>query len=613
MSPLTSLTCSTEFLKSLNQQSLREYFLAGLPMIVHPVIVIRLLSHKLFGNMIRRKAQFSDTKLKPPKVEKVEVCPPRNHELQTSAREQQQKSQAQDFSVQSKQVLQHLQQTHQQQLQQVKISKPKPSLRVMISDSGIDEDEGHTHDLDDKDVPEPDRMPEKSTPLAQNKNGTTTKQALRAIGESLLTPLDLDIKSKNKDAVVIPTSTACTPLETCENVACDMPSKQQMSRKLFRWSSKKRLSKSQINVQIVHQDSVVSGSQLTSGSCSETSTPEVDIVAFQRELINLPTFVMETPQIEASPAFSRSSSVPENLASRHRSSLINSSTGQLHVHTDVTDIRHSPSRPTFIFPSSPGTQGGFKTSSLVAIAIRDGEGENELGAPCVRSTNQHHVASNDDAVASTTITVHFEAPSSPNPSTSSQSPQTQFEFPNVTQPNNFSNFLNVKQEYPTSTTLSPSQQHFLPHNSLSTPLLYTATTDHRLAAGSAAAAGSTSSSTTLVCEISLQHRGVLRVLETWLGISQIDLEANSLIALEMRELLKRLSGMGHEYKIWCQRFGATLRLEVRLPWQLYRVKNIYLKYSNCICYYMLLLFLLFLLLLLLYISNSVFRGEYNSH
>lgn len=589
VSPVTSPSCSLEFLNSLSHQSLREYFFMGLPMIVHPVIVLRLLSHRLFGNMIRRKPPYSNAKLKPPKVDKVDAYPPRKPEASEkqeagTTNEHQQPQLSQNLCAALDQAKPHSvenaqQKTQLQHLEQRRVPKPKPCLRVMISDSGIDEDEGHIHDLDEKDFTAGERSATKSfTPHhghAQSKNGAATKQALRAIGESLLTPIDLDIKSKSKDGATV-TCAAAASGDISENVMSDASQRQSTSKKIFRWPSKKRLSKSQANVQVVHQDSVVSGGQPTSGSCSEVSTPEVDIAAFQRELINLPTFVMETPQIELSPIFSRSSSVPENLASRYRTNIINSSTGQLHVHTDVADVRHSPTRPNFIFPNIPIACGSFRAGSMVTITTTDVGGGNErvlhhpltsVASPVPTGSRSHPQifipqTSRSDSVAATTITVHFEAPPSPNPSTSSQSPQTQFEFPNIPPSTIFSNHLSVKQEYPAPVKLSPLQQQPTPYASLSTPVLFSPSAEQRVPVASTPAASAMSPITTPNCEISLQHRGILRVLETWSRICQTDLEGNSLIALETREFLKRLSAMGHEYKAWCQRFGAALRLEV---------------------------------------------------
>ncbi|GFN90732.1 1-phosphatidylinositol-4,5-bisphosphate phosphodiesterase epsilon-1, partial [Plakobranchus ocellatus] len=657
ISPLISPSSSMEFLKFVNKESVRDYFLTGLPMVVHPVIVLRLLSHRLFGNMIRRKTLYSDAKLKPPKVDKVDSCPPRKQDcteykdydvhggpanLPDTSRTI--ASSVIGISKEQKYGLPNLHQQHYQQQQlhaavesysppikraatvpeqnnaakleaeQRQIpGKKKPCLRVMVSDSGIDEEEGHTHDLDDRDFDKAVVTRTSSVgyggskDCAQNKNGTTTKLALRAIGESLVTPLDLDIKSKNKDGASS-SSHVSPPVDTQEIVNFDIPSKQ---KRLFRWPSKKRLYKSQANVQMVHQDSFVSGGgQVTSGTPSEASTPEVDIVAFQRELINLPTFVMETPQIETSPVFIRSSSVPENLASRHRSNIINSSTGQLHVHTDMADVKHSPTRPSFIFP--PPTQSrshssstGIKAGSMVTITTTDVGGGNEriLHNPAVPShtvsswtssmapygAHRSHntgsqprdssgiarssksnafnfngsnsisaeVVPNTSTSPEATITVRFEAPSSPNPSTSSQSPQTHFEFPNIPPSSSFSNHLSVRPEYSAAVTLTPLSQPQVHHNSSSTPVLHNP--ESRVSA-----AGASLHATPMATpsnEIPLQHRGVLKVMETWIKICQIDLEGNSLMAMETREFLKRLSAMGHEYKIWCQRFGSNLRLE----------------------------------------------------
>ena len=666
VSPLISPSSSMEFVKSVNKQSVREYFLTGLPMVVHPVIVLRLLSHRLFGNMIRRKTLYSDAKLKPPKVDKVDSCPPRkqdsaehkDHDMHYGAAFITSES---STSYSSRAIQrEHRGGAHQQQYQQQNLhaaiesssppskrvvtvpelntaakleaeqrqvpGKKKPCLRVMISDSGIDEEEGHIHDLDDRDF---EKAPVTRTSsggvvgssnfYTQNKNGTTTRLALRAIGESLVTPLDLDIKSKNKEGAAS-SSHVSPPADTQEILAFDIPTKQ---KKLFRWPSKKRLYKSQANVQIVHQDSFVSGGgQVTSGTPSEASTPEVDIVAFQRELINLPTFVMETPQIEGSPVFIRSSSVPENLASRHRSNIINSSTGQLHVHTDIADVKHSPTRPSFIFPSPTHgrtNSSGIKAGSMVTITTTDVGGGNErvLHSPLASSHVRSSVSSsvlpggsqrtrsicgqNSDplsnisrpskssaftfsgnamtaldngatsgetasaaaaaaaAASETTITVRFEAPSSPNPSTSSQSPQTHFDFPNIPPSSSFSNHLSVRPEYSAAVSLAPLSQP-QQHVSSSTPALHSLEGRTSLVGNSLHATPMATPSN----EIPLQHRGVLRVIEAWTKICQTDLEGNSLMALETREFLKRLSAMGHEYKIWCQRFGTNLRLEVRL-------------------------------------------------
>ncbi|GFR82896.1 1-phosphatidylinositol-4,5-bisphosphate phosphodiesterase epsilon-1 [Elysia marginata] len=667
VSPLISPSNSMEFVKSVNKQSVRDYFLTGLPMVVHPVIVLRLLSHRLFGNMIRRKTLYSDAKLKPPKVDKVDSCPPRKQDsvehnkdleihygaatstsevhpatavrvVRGSSQQQQYQQQHLHFASESasppsKRMIDLPEQSPAAKLeaeQRQVPGKKKPCLRVMISDSGIDEEEGHIHDLDDRDF---EKAPVTRTSsggavgssnfYTQNKNGTTTRLALRAIGESLVTPLDLDIKSKNKEGAGGSVHVS-PPADTQEILAFDIPTKQ---KKLFRWPSKKRLYKSQANVQIVHQDSFVSGGgQVTSGSPSEASTPEVDIVAFQRELINLPTFVMETPQIEGSPVFIRSSSVPENLASRHRSNIINSSTGQLHVHTDMAEVKHSPTRPTFIFPSP--THGrthssSIKAGSMVTITTTDVGGGNErilhnpLTSSHVRSSvsssmlpfgsHRNHsisgqpgdhltntsrlskssafpfngttISSLDNAVTTgdvvsgttvaaaatvaspePTITVRFEAPSSPNPSTSSQSPQTHFDFPNIPPSSSFSNHLSVRPEYSAAVSLAPLISQPQQYVSSSTPALHSYECRNSLGGPSIHAPPMTTSSN----EIPLQHRGVLRVMETWTKICQTDLEGNSLMALETREFLKRLSAMGHEYKIWCQRFGTNLRLEVSI-------------------------------------------------
>ena len=66
-----------------------------------------------------------------------------------------------------------------------------------------------------------------------------------------------------------------------------------------------------------------------------------------------------------------------------------------------------------------------------------------------------------------------------------------------------------------------------------------------------------------VNEIPLHHQGIMKVIETWLHISSVDLETNDVMRKEMKDFLTRMASLGPEHKLWSQRMQAKLRLEVK--------------------------------------------------
>ena len=63
----------------LSRRTFCEYFFHAVPLVVHPVIILRVLSHKMFGSMLRRKTTFSAQNLSPPSMAGLDndSCPPR--------------------------------------------------------------------------------------------------------------------------------------------------------------------------------------------------------------------------------------------------------------------------------------------------------------------------------------------------------------------------------------------------------------------------------------------------------------------------------------------------------------------------------------------------------
>jgi hypothetical protein len=338
------------------------------------------------------------------------------------------------------------------------------------------------------------------------------------------------------------------------------------SRNFFRWSGKK-MSKSHANVAVLtQQDSIISQDQST---CS--SVGDVDIAAFQRELINLPTFVMDTPPVDVSPVFSRCSSVPENLTGRNRSSsALGGSSGKLDAFAVDADSPEHTMAATARFVLSGGLNSSGDTlgedslcssDALVRITTTDADDIDKHKPKRRRRKHIQHIQQTETDIDSpagaelTNIVVHFEAPSSPQPSTtSSQSPEgTTFQFPAIPPPPPPST-ITAAATLPTSTTtsvvaplqpplvsattpsgtvintnfLSPHQEYGFSSYGLPGPTS-TSSTAHSPASTSStntalhsplATVSERTSTHTLKgsvvatpCDIPVQHRGVLKVRE----------------------------------------------------------------------------------------------------
>ena len=476
--PPVSPACSVQTLIHFSQNSFRDFLLMTLPMIVHPVIILRLLAHKMFGNMIRRKNWVSqESKLKPPKEEDLNVekmCPPRSYSEGKKGMPE---------------------------------SKRKKENHVTefetLNQSGSF----------------------KSAPLNNNQNGTNL--ALKAIGESLVTPLELNItSSKLKEH---------KPLSLTQS-----DSLKGSKPRLFKWQSKKHLSKSQVNVSVSEDDSILAKLDI-----EHSPNHDVDILAFQRELINLPTFVMDTP-IDISPVFSRSSSVPDNLASR-----LNPMAGslcQLSTHSSRKRLSKS-GHGSDIAVSALGHSGSI-TITKTDVDLRDSSlfffppGESTTDTP-------------DESIAN--IIVHFDPPQSPLLSSASQSPNA-FEFPpqSITVTNHLQPTATQSTSQVVSTLFPKSTSHELALSAV--PLMKDSETiDSR---GSLVKTDFRSPAHSPINDMPIAHKSVIKVLETWIRLSRSDLENSVIVVHEMRDFLKKLAALGPEYKLWSQKFTGALHLEV---------------------------------------------------
>ncbi|XP_052101647.1 uncharacterized protein LOC127735503 isoform X2 [Mytilus californianus] len=483
LSPVISPNCSLECIVDTYSKPFCEVLLMGLPMIVHPIIILRLLAHKLFGNMIRRKSLYAETKLKPPKptnIGQIDMCPPRSlhHHNEPPKHEPEVKKEV------------------------VKKKKSNPRDSDMDSQSSLCAEKEFT----------------KHNGI-YSKNGNTSL-ALRAMGHSLANPFESNIpisqqKSDRKGSF----------LEESHH-------KSHHPAHIFAWQHRHLLSKSQGNVAIDSSDTLpLKDSDTDSTSSSSVTTSDVDIMAFQRELINLPTFVMDTPS-DVSPVFSRSSSVPDNLASR--SSITDPVPG---ISSDILHRERGGSdHEVYKVPNSPSYVTIHTPDKLHFDLI--GESSTDL---------KENALSN--------IVVRFEPPPSPI-SSASQSPQN-FEFPapfDISKLGELSK-LTVATEKGVNTSASGS--HLMP--SPTTSVTSSTTTGHSNTSPWSPTATTTHSF--VHSEIPRNHRGVLKVIETWINVCSNDLDCSNLIVHEMRDFLRKLSVLGHDYKTWCHKIGALLHLE----------------------------------------------------
>lgn len=529
LSPFTSPTCSIQFLKDTDKKPFRELLLMGLPILVHPVIILRLLAHKMFGNMIRRKSLFNEskpeTKLKPPVTEnlqQLDMCPPRA---------------SIDLGV------------YRTEAKREAFKRKKANLHVSITKSSSE----------DLDSPIGLMSPADKPCVKQNginvKNGTT-QCAIRVIGQSLVNPFDpgLLTQQQSNDSAGISSSDSSGEV------------KQAGMSRLFHWPSKKHLCKSQSNVSSGGPDTAnVSLDKTESKSSVSSSVNDVDIIKFQRDLINLPTFVMDTPMNDVSPIFSRSSSVPENLASRMSGN--DSTTPDLSLYGS-DHFHFQRSRNSEDFESAQALRKVPHSPSMVTITTTDFTTSSVQGQGRLALSLQNSSTSTDgvdDTMAN--VTVRFvEAPPSPL-SSASQSPQAfDFSVPyencKLTVNSNSIPSSNV-QTIPSGATLNTG--NFLIPSPTSAA---SSTMSSNFSTGSPWSPSSPpqpiQSSNSAFTDIPMTHRGVFSVIETWISICANDLDCSSLIVHEMRDFLRKMSILGHEYKSWCQKIQSKLSLEVSI-------------------------------------------------
>ena len=164
-------------IEDLSKKPFLEYFFHAVPLVIHPVIILRLLCHKVFGNMLRRKTQYSAHNLSPPCISSDKEAYP--HMPSSSDGEQ---SRDDGIGADAPPIISR------------RRSRRRVNLHVQIASPWSDSD-------DDEETRRLRRVRRRAGSMdkhllrmgsMRHHNGTMSL-AIKAIADSLLTPLDLSL------------------------------------------------------------------------------------------------------------------------------------------------------------------------------------------------------------------------------------------------------------------------------------------------------------------------------------------------------------------------------------------------------------------------------------
>ena len=248
-----------------------EYFFHTAPLVVHPIIILRLLCHKMFGNMLRRKTNYSSHNLQPPEVLEKEVCPPRPTNLVNTD----------DPDI------------HRDASATSATRKRRANLHVQISTPGqlySSDEELRLSRRRTKRAGSIDKHMMRLSSAKRQVASATMTNALKAIGASMMTPLDLNISPP-------------------ANIPDDWGKKKHS----FHFPSLKKRSRSQGYIAGLRGGSMESFTTSDRDSDMNVTNDKDEMLELTRELINLPMFEVDTHRIDhiLTPLLSRCSSVPE--------------------------------------------------------------------------------------------------------------------------------------------------------------------------------------------------------------------------------------------------------------------------------------------------------------
>ena len=278
--------------EDLSTRPLREVFFHGLPLLVHPIIILRVMCHKMFGNMLRRKTNYSAHNLTPPPVQLQdnESCPPRHGDGHVTQPPQEVPSGGAAAIT-----------TLGDKSDTPGAKRRRVNLHVQIA-TPVEEEEEHIRHIRRRTrrAGSMDKHLLRISSMRKRMGNVTMSLAIKAIGDSLMTPLDLNMSPPPKVSDL------------------DLSDPEMKRRNIFRFPSiKKRFISKSYGYLAGLGESFESGSSEVSSAQSLGQKEETDLKEFQKELINLPIYEVDTHRMDqaTSPLISRSNSVPEHLDS----------------------------------------------------------------------------------------------------------------------------------------------------------------------------------------------------------------------------------------------------------------------------------------------------------
>ncbi|ELT88363.1 hypothetical protein CAPTEDRAFT_195648 [Capitella teleta] len=605
----------------LTHRPFPEYFFHALPLVVHPIIILRVLCHKMFGSMLRRKTAFSANNLTPPQVLETDSCPPRpptpDHlppNLLTP------------FPPEATTEVRRKKSLH------VQIAAP-------LSDDEDEDDE--LVRLRRRRTKRAGSMDKHLLRLSSMKKRSGMSVAIKAIGDSLMQPLDLNISPPPQ--------------------VTDLGDPDGRKRNIFKFPTLRKRSKSQGYIAALSEP-FVHGLETSESSDNKSSAQSLDrsrdkdeneFKELAKELINLPIYEVDTHRMDqsSSPLLSRSSSFPEQLTQleplREQTLLVPSkyppppkreaedssppvdtiaslafSTIPKCIPPMAGPRRDSTSRGSVPFPCMlPGCQVEYTPSrtsstssratdvSFISSHSRDpSSGPNSGNHLKPSNNNSPHLNLPVDTHSSEGIVFHFAAATpceSPISFTEQPSPPMFKEYtPDIeieplaisgsegmksacSKLSHISSTSSLSCGDPNKTIESPiALQPSLISPSHSRPMsLLTVSSTTGLPTAASAGLSRDSSHNSLVSsassalsndlrspnfslmvpspgmEVPVQHIAVMRLIETWVQVCPLDLECDAMTRKEMNDFLHKMSSLGVEYKTWSTCVRGALMLE----------------------------------------------------
>ncbi|XP_064631376.1 uncharacterized protein LOC135489776 isoform X2 [Lineus longissimus] len=500
----------------ISSKPLLEFLFTAMPVLVHPVIILRLLCHKIFGNMIRRKTPTSGCVvggLQLPEIVDTKCYPVRADSVESTGKGEPAVGGIQNAGS------------------SMSVKKKKPNLRVHIAEmetiyrQASEDDEGYDNDW-------------YTNPL---------------ISKDVVTQHRMSIKSMSDENTLANTRFSPTHVTFLDNDNC--LDSEIKTKRIFKWPSvKKRLSKSHGNLALANLDITRRRNSAHSRldhidpiKIIRKPAPDIDIIAFQRELINLPTFVMD-PHLDSasiSPMLSRSNSVPNVLEGRivpvgiprpsERSYSISSSSQRVPVLPCDKLQRDSIGSANLV--DIQVTTANLETSNIVVHFAA----ASPCGSQCETPSSSENKSILSPAEKSEDEKTDVKSENDPSMSLHVVPP-----------PQNLLTMQDKVSEMNVSTS-SLGSQNLHPPTSISQTC-----SPSKLNLSKCRSPSFTTSPTSPIFEIPPLHRSAMKIIESWMEICSMDLEA---VKPEMKEFLSRMASLGPEYRMWSQTVWGFLKME----------------------------------------------------